>query len=457
MAVMPVSKGFYVTSGFGPRWGTVHYGTDFGVDGGSGGHPIFAIKSGTVTASGPASGFGQWVNVDHPASNGGGLSVYGHIIPEVSVGQAVVEGQRIGRINPDSNTNGGVAPHLHLEFHRYVWSPPGGDRLDPMKTVLDGAGWPGDKPSQTSTKPETEQVMNIFGVDISNWQPNISVQKIADEGFRFCIIKATEGAGYRDPYLHRHLKAARATNMHIAAYVYVKSDSTPQAHADTLHSHLGDTSVPIAIDVEDGAGSSVAHFKAVRDAIEAKGYRVILTYLPKWYWEKIGKPSLAGLPPLWTSRYPDMNSGHASEIYQRAGTQGWVGYGGLEVAMWQFTSTASVAGHQIDANIYRGTEQSLRALFTGESQEENIFMALSDAEQRELLDKTRRIHHEMTHEFQSLVKDEEGNQSTWRGTLVGLILQVDKKVEAMHQHMLPNVFTAIQMLFKKEKGDADAQ
>ncbi|KAA0916472.1 M23 family metallopeptidase [Dietzia sp. ANT_WB102] len=147
MPTMPVDNGFYVTSGFGPRWGTFHYGTDFGRGGGSGGHPVYAVKDGTVTASGPASGFGQWVNVDHPASNGGGLTVYGHVIPEVRVGQSVTEGQRIARINPDSRTNGGVAPHLHLEWHRYVWSPPGPDRLDPM-AMLAGARWPGTPPKK---------------------------------------------------------------------------------------------------------------------------------------------------------------------------------------------------------------------------------------------------------------------------------------------------------------------
>ena len=114
MPTMPVNEGFYVTSGFGPRWGSIHYGVDFGRNGGSGGHPVFAVKDGTVTAAGPASGFGQWVTVDHPASNGGGLTVYGHVIPEVRAGQSVREGQRIARINPDSRTNGGVAPHLHL-------------------------------------------------------------------------------------------------------------------------------------------------------------------------------------------------------------------------------------------------------------------------------------------------------------------------------------------------------
>lgn len=149
MTTMPVAKGAYVTSGFGSRWGTFHWGTDYGREGGSGGHPIYAVKDGTVTRSGPASGFGRWITVDHPASNGGGLTVYGHIIPEVSVGAYVVEGQRIGRIDPNSATNGGVAPHLHFEWHRFVWSQPGPDRFDP-ETMLRGAVWPGDRPAQSN-------------------------------------------------------------------------------------------------------------------------------------------------------------------------------------------------------------------------------------------------------------------------------------------------------------------
>lgn len=142
---IPVPRGFYVTSTFAPRWGTFHWGNDYGRDGGSGGHPIYAAQGGTVTAAGPASGFGQWINVDHPAADGSGLTVYGHIIPEVRVGQRVEAGQRIGRINPDSNSNGGVAPHLHFEVHRAVWSQPGANRLDPTPW-LDGALWPGEEP-----------------------------------------------------------------------------------------------------------------------------------------------------------------------------------------------------------------------------------------------------------------------------------------------------------------------
>lgn len=162
MVTMPVERDFYVTSGFGPRGTEHHWGTDFGAPGGSGGRAVYAVKDGTVARSGPASGFGQWVGIDHPATNGGGETIYGHIIPEVKAGDRVREGQRIGRINPNRATNGGVDPHLHLEWHRYTWTPPGPDRLDPM-TKLAGARWPGEK--------DTPMTDNAVDIDLHHLIP----------------------------------------------------------------------------------------------------------------------------------------------------------------------------------------------------------------------------------------------------------------------------------------------
>lgn len=145
MVTMPVPKGFKVTSPYGPRWGTTHWGTDYGC-GNNTDKPVYAVKDGTVTRAGAASGFGRWVTIDHPASNGGGETVYGHIIPEVIPGQKVREGQRIGRIDGNQATNGGVVPHLHFEWHRYSWTPPGPNRLNP-EDMLKGAKWVGDTPA----------------------------------------------------------------------------------------------------------------------------------------------------------------------------------------------------------------------------------------------------------------------------------------------------------------------
>ena len=225
MTTMPVPRGFYVTSKFGPRAGGYHWGTDFGRGGGSGGHPVYAMRAGTVQYAGPASGFGRWVTIDHPASVGGGYTVYGHVVPEVRPGQWVEEGQRIAHIDPNSATNGGVAPHAHVEVHRYVWSQPGPDRLNP-ETWLQGARWPGEAKPGAAPKPKpapkkgSEDV--IFGLDVSSWQDGLYLGGI--DGIDFVIARTTDGT-YKDKAYRSHIDDAEKAGMVTAAYHFLRAPS----------------------------------------------------------------------------------------------------------------------------------------------------------------------------------------------------------------------------------------
>ncbi len=124
----PLGAGRRVTSPFGWRDGEYHTGIDFGRDGGSANMAVYACQSGTVIYAGQAQGYGGpdpagWLVIDSADDQGSGCVEYGHIIREVARGDAVVAGQRIGRINPDSRTNGGVAPHLHLSFMPRAYNP----------------------------------------------------------------------------------------------------------------------------------------------------------------------------------------------------------------------------------------------------------------------------------------------------------------------------------------------
>lgn len=107
--VAPINpSSYYVSSGFAARWGTFHYGTDLA---GSLGTPIMAIGAGTVIAAGPASGFGNWVVIDH---GNGYVSIYGHMrVLNVSRGQQVSAGQLIAYVGSEGESTG---PHLHLEI-----------------------------------------------------------------------------------------------------------------------------------------------------------------------------------------------------------------------------------------------------------------------------------------------------------------------------------------------------
>lgn len=107
-----------LTSTYGPRGGTIHYGIDIA---NSIGTPILSAMAGTVINSGPASGFGLWVRVQH---SGGLITVYGHINESlVSVGQRVAAGEQIATLGNRGQSTG---PHLHFEVHQ------DGSKINPL-------------------------------------------------------------------------------------------------------------------------------------------------------------------------------------------------------------------------------------------------------------------------------------------------------------------------------------
>ena len=96
-----------ITSGFGPRWGSFHYGLDIGAPMG---RVVRAAADGTVVFIGWRGTYGRTIIVDH---GGGWTTLYAHNSAITAVqGQKVAEGQAIARIGVTGNTTG---PHLHFE------------------------------------------------------------------------------------------------------------------------------------------------------------------------------------------------------------------------------------------------------------------------------------------------------------------------------------------------------
>ena len=105
-----------MTSDFGPRsspggvGSTYHRGIDLGGGGCYG--PIWAANNGQVVRSGPASGYGNLIEVDH----GGGVHTrYGHMFNDgllVQVGDQVTAGQQIAKVGTTGTSTG---CHLHFE------------------------------------------------------------------------------------------------------------------------------------------------------------------------------------------------------------------------------------------------------------------------------------------------------------------------------------------------------
>ncbi|HEX6360417.1 glycoside hydrolase family 25 protein [Actinophytocola sp.] len=212
--------------------------------------------------------------------------------------------------------------------------------------------------------------MAIFGLDISHHQDlKLDLGQCRREGIEFVFIKASEGSTFLDPEFAANLDEARTAGLLTCAYHYLRSSASAAAQVSNV-ARAVPRDVPVIPDVETGSGG-IGLLRDFVDRLRANGYHVPLTYLPRWYWQQLGSPSLAGLPPLWSSRYPDNVVGSLTDEWADVPGHYWNGYGGLDVAVLQFTSSVRIAGHQpIDANAYRGTREQL-AVLLGRKEEDH--------------------------------------------------------------------------------------
>ncbi len=110
--------GGYISSYKGMRWGRLHRGIDIA-------RPtnrnILAADNGTVSFAGWNGGYGNMVRINH---NNGMSTLYAHLASiDVSVGQTVGKGQKIGVMGSTGNSTG---VHLHFEVYQ------NGQLRDPM-------------------------------------------------------------------------------------------------------------------------------------------------------------------------------------------------------------------------------------------------------------------------------------------------------------------------------------
>lgn len=189
----PMRLGTYtLASGFGPRWGSMHRGLDFAAKDGT---PFYAAQAGTVVYIGPADGFGQWIVVDHPAEDGAGTTVYGHMwnafATGLRVGSKVAAGQLLGFVGSNGQSTG---PHLHFEVHPYSWRA--GSQIDPSPW-LNGAKNPGEPtpapaapaPAPAPVSPPGGKMLDPFTGAV--WSPNRSKRTRGNP--RWIAIHTQEG------------------------------------------------------------------------------------------------------------------------------------------------------------------------------------------------------------------------------------------------------------------------
>jgi hypothetical protein len=205
--------------------------------------------------------------------------------------------------------------------------------------------------------------MTIFGPDISSYQSGLSLARLTSASF--VMAKTTEGTYYTDADYQAWRGQAAQLGKPFVWYHFLSGESAA-AQAQHTAANVGNSALPGMLDAEP-AGSfspSLAQIIAYVDAAHAAGLNLRLIYLPEWYWQQIGSPSLSALAErgvsLVSSAYPG-GSGSPSGIYPGDGAAGWRSYGGMTPLIYQFTNQASDGGQALDYNAFRGTTAQLVA------------------------------------------------------------------------------------------------
>lgn len=215
----PMKQGTYTrSSGFGPRWGTLHAGVDFAAPQGT---PIYAAADGVVVqgkdrAQGSVSGFGSWIWIDAQHSCGKDF-IYGHVHhPGILVkrGDRVRAGQLIGVVGNEGQSTG---PHLHFE----VWTSPGrlgGTAIDPEAWLTRAkAVEPGNVSMPAQPTPSGPLQLGgklVWRPDITLLSPNISGRR--DLSKIIWIIIHTDESAY--DYAAKRIREVGWTAKRLAEY-----------------------------------------------------------------------------------------------------------------------------------------------------------------------------------------------------------------------------------------------
>lgn len=185
---------------------------------------------------------------------------------------------------------------------------------------------------------------DVTGVDISEYQAEVDMEKLAEQGVQFIYMKATEGSGHVDSRFAQNWENAQACGIPAGAYHFFSFDSPGKMQAQNYIETVGDLQGKLipAVDVEyygDKKENSpdVEEVEAeLRDFIEAleEEYGVKpLIYSSRDVYEKYIQRCFGDYPRWVRSIYYPVTfeAGRDWVIWQYSDTGELEGYAGGEV------------------------------------------------------------------------------------------------------------------------------
>ena len=196
-------------------------------------------------------------------------------------------------------------------------------------------------------------------IDLSHHNENVDFAAARQAGIVAAILKATEGATWRDVTLPVRRKAARDAGLLVGLYHYVSGVDVTKQLANFLDYAKPADDELVAIDFEDssvGANMTLAQLETLVILMNDQLGRYPVVYGGALLREAIGNKTNALLSkcPLWYSRYATMPIGIPTKV--------WPSY-----TLWQYTdgehgpeprATAGIG--PCDRNRFNGTTAELR-------------------------------------------------------------------------------------------------
>lgn len=178
----------------------------------------------------------------------------------------------------------------------------------------------------------------LHGIDISNWQHGLKLPETLD----FCIVKATEGFRYVDPYCDGFIQQCLAKGIQFGFYHFARNNE-PEVEAV----HFRDNTkgyeligVPV-LDIED---TSIVDWGAWSQRFVDK-YHAMTGVYPIIYASASTLPRFKGYPlvntcGLWIAGYPDEKRRDLKDIPKFPYSVAPWAY----AAIWQYSASGRIAG-----------------------------------------------------------------------------------------------------------------
>ena len=192
-----------------------------------------------------------------------------------------------------------------------------------------------------------EQRYPVRGIDVSRHNGDIDFNKVADEGYEFVFVKASEGINHRDSLYRENVRKARQAGLKTGAYHFFRFDRDGIAQAVNFLEAVGPhhPDLGLVIDVESAGNPKGIPPDSVKkkllsmvEYMNLLGHRVMIYTNFDGYYDYM-EEILPGYP-LWICRFQE-NPINA------------------EWTFWQYDHHGRVPGIKgdVDLNAFNGSRQ----------------------------------------------------------------------------------------------------